>query len=310
MEELRAAVTHATGRKCGPLTRAVIGRSPSVTYFADAGELPVVIKTSSTPGYLAASVHNFAVLSGLGVPVPRIVATIPWDDAYKFEAVVTGRLPGRDLLHELPNMTRAQMSALAEQIIGFQRIVATLPRNTGCGYVPIGTPATRSWIDVVRHPNPNPLADPVPVDSVSLVPRVARAIDAAESYLAGVQPICFLDDLTTKNVLVDAGELTGVVDFDVVCYGDPGFHLGLTAASVTADTPDHARFYVDELLRLSDLDAAARAAVDLYEAVFLVSFLAYELPTDEGLWRERAAAAAAARLDTASEYFEVSTRPK
>jgi aminoglycoside phosphotransferase (APT) family kinase protein len=310
MEELRAAVTLATGRECGALTRATMGRSASVTYFADADGLAIVVKTSSTPGVLAATVHNTEVLRDLGVPVAPVVAMIEWEDATGFEAVVMERLRGRDLAHELPDMTRPQMTVLAEQIVSFQRLVATLPRNTGCGFVPIGAPATRPWIDVVRHPSPRPIADPVPPDVNPLLPRLERAIDAADSYLARVEPVCFLDDLTTKNVLVDAGVLTGVVDFDVVCYGDPGFHLGLTAAAVTANAPDAARFYVDELLRFAAADAPARAAVDLYEAVFLVHFLAYESPTDQGSWRERAAAAAAARLETSTAFFGVSTRPK
>jgi hypothetical protein len=33
----------------------------------------------------------------------------------------------------------------------------------------------------------------------------------------------FLDDTTTKHVIVDAGKLSGIVDVDVVCFGDPLF---------------------------------------------------------------------------------------
>jgi len=41
--------------------------------------------------------------------------------------------------------------------------------------------------------------------------------------MLAVPAICFLDDLTTKNVIVQDGVLQGVVDFDHVCYGDPLF---------------------------------------------------------------------------------------
>ena len=41
-----------------------------------------------------------------------------------------------------------------------------------------------------------------------------------------------LDDITTKNVIVSAGELQGFVDFDNVCYGDPLYMLGLTMVAI------------------------------------------------------------------------------
>jgi aminoglycoside phosphotransferase (APT) family kinase protein len=49
-----------------------------------------------------------------------------------------------------------------------------------------------------------------------------------ETYFSSVQPTYFLDDLTSKNVIVQDGELRGLVDFDVVCYDDPLYWLALT----------------------------------------------------------------------------------
>jgi hypothetical protein len=43
------------------------------------------------------------------------------------------KIPGRDLRYELPTMSAAQMTHLAEQIVGFQRVVATLPPGNGFG---------------------------------------------------------------------------------------------------------------------------------------------------------------------------------
>jgi hypothetical protein len=123
-------------------------------------------------------------------------------------------------------------------------------------------------------------------------------------YLSEVRPVCFLDDLTTKNVMMCDGELSGVVDFDCVAFGDPLLHLGLTAAAVTADVPGHCRFYVDELIRLSDASTGVRRhMVDLYEAVCLVNFLGAENPHDDGDWRVTAAGTARRRLATVERFL-------
>lgn len=95
--------------------------------------------------------------------------------------------------------------------------------------------------------------------------------------------------MTTKNVMISDGQLAGVVDFDVICYGDPLFHLGLTAAAVTANCERaESRFYIDELVRLSAIDDVKVRTVHLYEAFFLTKFLTAEDPHKPGPWRRRA----------------------
>lgn len=273
LDAVREAVRALVGGPCGPLTLLAMGGSTSATYAAEAAGRPVIVKTSATTA-LDRAVHNLAVLRGLGLPVPEVLG---YDDSRArtpLAVLVMTALPGRDLRHELADMDRAAMSVLAGQVIEAERAAATLPPNTGCGFVGIGEPATRTWSDVVRHPDAGP-PPPAPGPAVAeLQESLAAVLDGFEPYFTTVRPTCFLDDLTTKNVMVQDGRLTGFVDFDVVCYGDPLFHLGLTAAAVTADLPPRCAFYVEQLRRISGCDARQRLVVGLYEAVHLVNFAA------------------------------------
>ena len=123
-------------------------------------------------------------------------------------------------------------------------------------------------------------------------------------------PTCFLDDLTIKNVLVDdAGQLCGVVDLDVVAYGDPRLHIGLCAAAVTAFMPSRCQFYVDEPIRISELTSTQRAIVGLYQANYLVSFLGAESPEDRGPWRKAALAGVDRGLNAFGARFGLSGLP-
>lgn len=79
---------------------------------------------------------------------------------------------------------------------------------------------------------------------------------------------------------------------------NPLFHLGLTAAAATTNGAPLGRFYVEELIRLAELDSEQHCIVDLYEAVFLVIFLGAESPYLGGLWRGRAARIADHRLSS------------
>ncbi|MFE3187742.1 phosphotransferase family protein [Nocardia sp. NPDC059240] len=282
-----------------------MGYSSSRTYRVIAGDATLVVKVNDDPTVLASAARNLRTLAGLGIPVPIVVA---YDDTRRHVPgglLVMSHIEGRDLRHELPTMTKSQMTALARTIVGFQRLAATLPATGGgCGYVGIGECAERNWLDIVRRPNHDRYADPLPTDAIALDRRVAAAIELASGYLTEVRPTCFLDDLTTKNVMVRDGELCGVVDFDCVAFGDPLFHLGLTAAAVTVDTPPHCRFYVDELLRFSDATTGLRRRiVDLYEAVFLVAFLSADPPHDVGDCRVVAGDTAGRRLADVEDFF-------
>lgn len=264
----------------------------------------VVAKLSQPGQSVGPMARNLDVLGGIGVPVPRVLGAAALSGDPAREVLVMTRLRGRDLRQDLPAMTRDQLSVLAREVMGIQRVVAALPAHGDCGFVAIGEPGRRSWLDVVRRPNGYLYADPLPADTVVLAPRLEQLIDAAAERLDRVRPVCFLDDLTTKNVLIDGGRLSGVVDFDWICQGDPRFHLGLTAAAVV--TVEHARWgghYVAELVRAAGLDADGQRFVDLYTALFLVNFLGAEDPHRPGPWRARAARVAQAALDRAEAFF-------
>jgi aminoglycoside phosphotransferase (APT) family kinase protein len=86
-------------------------------------------------------------------------------------------------------------------------------------------------------------------------------------YLDAVEPMCFLDDLTVKNVIIQNGEFQGIVDLDLVCYGDPLYWLSLAEVTVVLDVGTQGSFYGDELRRLWGMTAETSTACDLYNVI-------------------------------------------
>ena len=275
------------------------GRSSSATFAADVAGRRVVTKVNRDATVLRGSADNLAALAGIGIPSPKLLA---YEELASVGVLVMERLAGRDLGNVIDGMSATQLSALAEEVMDIEQRARSLPPKSGCGFVPVSQPATRSWLDVVLRPNGYSWADPMPRDTVAVKDQLDDAVDRAAGYLSAITGTCFLDDLTTKNVLIDAGRLSGVVDFDVVCYGDPLFQIGLTAAAVDANHPG-CEFYVAELIRVADPSSDEMAAIDLYRGLFLVNFLGAESPTKPGPWRRRAVDAARAALNAASSHF-------
>lgn len=86
-----------------------------------------------------------------------------------------------------------------------------------------------------------------------------------------VAPVAFLDDTTTKNVLIHQGRLSGIVDVDVVCYGDPLYVLALTYVALEA--AGFGSDYADAWRDLIITDDEQLDRLSLYRAVFALDLL-------------------------------------
>lgn len=273
--QVRALILDLLGEVPTALARMTFGHS-SVTYEVTLPGRTLILRTNADAGVFRKTEHNLGVLRGLGLPVPQVIALDLSQGRYPFAYVLLEKIPGRDLRFELADMSLAQQETLAEQIVGYQRRVARLPEGKGFGYVPIGESAPfGSWYDlVIAETCRNLSPEPTP-EQAYWQGRVFALVARFKPYLERIRPVCFLDDLTTKNVIVERGELRGLIDFDVVCYGDPLWTLGLTGCAVASDVSLERLSYLDALSQAYDLGAEGREVVLLYASLFALTFLAF-----------------------------------
>lgn len=268
----------------------------SVTYEAVLAGGSVMVRMHPDPATFAGTANNLAVVGALGLPVPRLLRIDTSLAAFPFAFTILERIEGRDLRYELPAMTNAQVERLAEQIAGFQRAVATLPPGDGYGFVPIGARGPHaSWTAVVE-------ADQRPWPAfadAALRERLRAMFESYRPLLDAIPPTCFLDDITTKNVIVHHGELQGIVDLDTVCYGDPMYMLGLTATAIVADLDATQLRYVAALRHAWQLTDADYRRACFYSALMGMDFLR-KFGADDPPWAARMESAIAAWIDEAS----------
>ena len=242
----------------------------SVTYEAVLPGRSVIVRMNADASVFAATERNIAVLKGLGLPVPVVLASDFSKTRFPFASLILDKIPGRDLRYELAGMTPAQMTRLAEQIVGFQRRVLTLPLGMGYGYVSIDERGPfASWRELI-------CSEEEPVQASRF-----------ETYFRQVRPACFLDDITVKNVIVQNGELQGLIDFDCVCYGDPLYWLALTAVGVMSDVGVPGLFYVHELKRLWTLMPEQEQVLAFYCALIARDFVRRHGSQETAGWNTR-----------------------
>lgn len=245
------------------------GKSVYRVYLPDGQS--VVLRTSTRPRAFAYTQHNLAVLGALGLSVQSVRAAGRTASGGSF--IILNWIPGEDLLYELGGMSCAQMTAVAARVVELQQRVCGLPPAKGFGWAPIGRDGPlQAWTDVFGKPAPASLLD----DGTKLGKlraRLSLVRSRVEAYFSTVAPAPFLDDLTTKNVLVENGILRGIIDVDFVCYGDPLLSVGATIAFIAADVGQAGRFYGEELIRCWNPSPDALLATRFYAALWTIGFL-------------------------------------
>jgi aminoglycoside phosphotransferase (APT) family kinase protein len=231
----------------------------------------VALRVSPHPAAFASTRRNLEVLRGLGLPVAEVLGAGGTDTGGSF--ILLSWIPGRDLQIELARMSPEQMTRVAQAVTGCQKRVGTLPQGAGFGWSPIGGKAgAASWTEIFGAPAPGPVATGATALD-QLRGRLRAAREPVEPYLARVRPVCFLDDLTIKNVLVEGGTLQGIIDLDSVCYGDPLLAVGSTLTLIAAEVGEAGRFYGEELIRCWNPGPDELRAIRFYAALWSIGLL-------------------------------------
>ncbi|MBV9874735.1 MAG: aminoglycoside phosphotransferase family protein [Verrucomicrobia bacterium] len=235
----------------------------------------VRISRPETLRFLEGGVYWSKLLRPMGVPLPEIlfVDLAPPDSIFPF--VILEFLEGTDLGTVYPALSSAEKLELASEVIRIQQSVASLPNVSRFGYAFSyeAPPNCRSWKEVMlaiieraqermntgKHPG-------------RLYPeRVKQSLSFNESYFASVRPIAFLEDITTKNVLVHQGRINGMVDVDQMCFGDSLLTIGETRMALLQNSFD--LDYVEHWMHLLKLDSEQRRVVNFYTLWYCVVFM-------------------------------------
>jgi len=275
--DLRAIVREAFGLDLASARRFRTGLCHFVYDAVLANKRRVVLRIAKPENrhYLIGAAHWSATLRPLGIPLPEPLHIQLTPGCTAFPYMVLERLPGKDLGEVYLSLSQAQKRVLAYRLATIQETVGRLPEAGGFGYQTDSrkAPEHRTWSDVIEagiQRSERWIAEAGVVDARRVV-RLRRAADRFTDYFHQVRPRPFLDDITTKNVIIERGKLAGIVDVDMVCYGDLLVHLGLTRMSLLSRglSTDYIDYWC-EALRLSEIELRA---LDFYTAESCLCFL-------------------------------------
>ena len=96
-------------------------------------------------------------------------------------------------------------------------------------------------------------------------------VEQLDEYFATVQPIAYLDDISSKNLLIHQGRISGIIDIDWIGIGDKLTFVALTNMALLNSEYD--TDYVKYLLEEMQVNDVEKKAFLFYTLMFCVDFM-------------------------------------
>ncbi len=232
-----------------------------------------VIKISDDKNLIIGSTYWLNKVKDLDIPTPCVIAENLVNAPYYF---VMSFIPGKDLGLVYSSLLKSEKKIIAKKIIGFQKEIKKLPMAKGFGSLNSYEDSENicsSWEESLLN-DINRAEEAIinnGIFSVEYVLKLKKIVPYFKEYFNSIKPEPFLDDITTKNVLIHEGKLSGIIDLDWISFGDEVLFLGLVTMallSMKADL-DYADYLKDEM----KLKEKQERALKFYVLMFCVIFM-------------------------------------
>lgn len=241
------------------VSRCLVGHGNYVSIVECAGGKYVVRCSEEDDAYEFA-LEWLPRLSEAGIPVPRIIAN--GRDACEY--IILSYIEGRDLGEVYPMLDDRQKRGIAAKVAEIQRRAATVCAEVSDGWR--WSAFVEEMLDrAEQRIRANGYFDAGKVDML----REQMAV--LSGYFDNVQPAVYLDDISTKNLLVHNGEVTGVIDVDWIEKGDRLTFAAMTYVALL--NMDCDTDYVDYLLDELKVDEMGMLAFRFYSLMYCTDFM-------------------------------------
>ncbi len=219
------------------------------------------IRCSTEKNAYQTTVRLLEKLIRIGILVPQVLFC---GEAGQYDYVILTFIEGQELWAVYDSLTREDKKCLAKEIVQLQRKVAIGLLETTEGW---------SWLSFIHEilDRARALIKENGYFDEEKVTRIENQIPVLMGYFESVEPISYLDDVTTKNLLVKDGHISGIIDIDWIGIGDVLTFAALTYVALLnmeCDT-DYVRYILDEM----NVDSRQYKAFRFYALMYCVDFM-------------------------------------
>lgn len=241
--------------------RCAVGQGNYV-FIVECSKTKYVVRLSSERSAYDSTVYWLEQLASIEIPVPKIISKGRFGE---FEYLILSYFEGKDIGLVYPQLSDNEKKEIAKEIVHIQNQVAALRlENVGPQW------SWKSFIDDMLERAKKRIATNGYFE-VEKVDRLWKSAEKLDKYFLSIEPIAYLDDVSTKNLLIHNGRISGIIDIDWIGIGDKLTYVAMTnmaLLNMECDT-DYVKYILDEML-LNDIQ---KKAFLFYTLMFCVDFM-------------------------------------
>ena len=195
------------------------------------------------------------------IPIPKVIKYGQYEE-YRY--LILSYLPGEDIGKIYQDLRDSEKRQIAKEVVAIQNKVSALK---------IQAPDDWNWNSFADEMlgRAYELISKNGFFDVSKVEEVSNILKEIQPYISSVKPIPYLDDISTKNLLIENGHVSGVIDIDWMGFGDKLTFVAMTKVALLNMNLDTQ--YVDYLLEEMHLNSEQKRAFIFYCLLFCVDFM-------------------------------------
>lgn len=230
-------------------------------FIVSTAEGKFILRCSKTRDACKDTVFWLNRLSVCEIPIPVVLFEGNYRD---YSCLILSYIPGDDIGNVYSKLSHNEKKQIAREVVGIQRKISGLAVRTDAGWtwnLFVDEMLSRAEERIKR----NHYFDPGKI-------RIIRKLQPEiQKYLDQVRPTPYLDDISTKNLLICDGRLSGIIDIDWIGLGDVLTFVAMTRVALL--NMDLDTVYTDCLLDELHPDMAGYRAFIFYCLIYCVDFM-------------------------------------
>lgn len=221
-----------------------------------------VIRLSGEDNAYADTAYWLRRLREINIPVPEVLAYGKYEN---YSYIILSYIDGDDLGTVYNDLSSEEKRLIAKDVVEIQNAVACLKLEN--------IEADWTWNSFIKYmlDRANERIEMNGYFDTDKVQRLWKMSGSLRDYFEGVKPTAYLDDISTKNLLIKNGRVSGIIDVDWIGVGD---RLTFAAMSnVALLNMDCDTYYIDCLLNEMNINRTERKAFVFYSLLFCVDFM-------------------------------------
>lgn len=200
-------------------------------------------------------------LSVCEIPIPVVLLEGKYKD---YSYLILSYIHGNDIGNVYCKLNDSEKKQIAQEVVRIQRKISRIDISTDEGWT------WNRFVDEMLNRAEERIKRNHYFD-VSKINIIKKLQTEIQEYLDKVRPIPYLDDISTKNLLIYNGKLSGIIDIDWVGLGDMLTFVAMTKVALL--NMDLDTKYIDYLLDEIHPSMIEYKAFVFYCLIFCVDFM-------------------------------------